>query len=317
MSRLVMITVFCLATLSNAQVFAHLDSVFNFFKIDRGYILGWEVGTNSQHVADQIRVYDEQGHLITKISLLPLVAEATAMDIDDVAVSPSGTIVVAATYSRGPGTFPSSILACLDLTGKLRSAVALLPSRQIAKLAIDEESNVWTLTESATRKDPTTVPLLVEYDSAGNVLRELLKRSQFPAEAEINREDIGFVGFGYESGRVWSWSPGSQDLVTVNVSSGAFTKVHTGLPKESPMETSMGTYRDGENIVSLILGKPDSYSRGTWGIFRWSHARQRWSKIQPVACGQQNALMRYLENGKGVFAQRTPSGGMDLCSSEF
>jgi hypothetical protein len=306
----------CLSSVMHAQIFAHLDDVSNSLKVSRGYIVGWEVGSNAQHIADQIRIYDRRGTPVTRISMLPLVPEATGMDINDVAISPTGVIVVAATYSAGPGTLPSSVLLYFDLHGQLQSAVGLLPSRQITKLVVDEESNVWTLTESTTGKDPSTVPMLVEYDSSGHVVRELLKRSQFPADADIVHADIGMVGFGYVNGAVWFWTPASQDLVTVDVHNGSFTRVHTGMPNKSPAETPMGTHRDGDTLVSLILGAPKLYSPGTWGIFRWSPT-QGWSKIEPVECQKQKILLRDMENGKGIFARSSQDRGMDVCMSDF
>jgi len=306
----------CLSSVVHAQMFAHLDDISNSLKVNRGYIVAWEVGSNAQHVADQIRIYDKRGTPVTRISMLPLVPEATSMDINDVAIGPTGVIVVAATYSAGPGTLPSSVLLYFDLHGQLQSAVALLPWRQIAKLVVDEESNVWTLTESTTGKDPSTVPMLVEYDSTGKIVRELLKRSQFPADADILHSDIGMVGFGYVNGAVWFWTPASQDLVTVDIHNGSFKKVHTGMPNQSPAETAMGTHRDGDSLVSLILGAPKLYSPGTWGIFRWSPT-QGWSKIEPVECQKQKTLLRDMDNGKGIFARSTQDRGMDVCISDF
>lgn len=239
------------------------------------------------------------------------------MDINDVAMTSTGVIVAAATYTKGPGTLPSSVLLYFNLHGQVRSVVALLPTRQVAKLAVDEESNVWTLTESTTGKDPSTVPMLVEYDSTGNAVRELLKRSQFAADADIIHGDIGMVGFGYVNGAVWFWTPASQDFVTVDVHNGSFTKFHTGMPNQSPAETAMGTFRDGDSLVSLILGSTKPHSPGTWGIFRWSRA-QGWSRIEPVGCQEQKIFLRDLENGKGIFASRSQDQlGTDVCMSDF
>lgn len=186
----------------------------------------------------------------------------------------------------------------------------------LAKLAVDEQSNVWTLTEGTTGKDASTVPLLVEYDSTGTVVQELLKRSQFPADADIVHTDIGMVGFGYVNGAIWFWTPASQDFVTVDVRNGSFTKVHTGMPNQFPAEAPMGTFRDGDSLVSLILGAPKPHSPGTWGIFRWSPT-QGWSRIQPVECQEQKLLLGDLENGRGIFASRDQDREMDLCMSDF
>jgi hypothetical protein len=304
-----------LAALTQAQNFAHLGSRSNSLKLDRGQIIAWE-DQSKDRGADQIKVYNRQGNLVTKISILRLVPEASEVDIDDVAITPGGMIVVPATFGRGRGALPAPTLLYFDLKGRLLSAVALLPSRPISRLAADEDSNIWTLTEGAALKDPSSVPMLVKYDSMGNVMRELLKRSEFPADAVVNSNDIGVTGFGYDNGVVWFWTPGSQDLVTVDVSRGSFTKVHTGLPNKSPAETPLGTFRDSEGLVTRILGALTRDTRGTLSLFRWSPTTKVWAQIQPVGCEHMIHLVG-VENGRGIFAGPSATNGMDICAADL
>ena len=72
---------------------------------------------------------------------------------------------------------PAASLVLFDFKGRLLSAYALSPARQIRKLVVDERSDAWMLTENFVYPDSPNVPMVVEYTAAGTVARELLPQN--------------------------------------------------------------------------------------------------------------------------------------------
>lgn len=315
-SSRIMAFVLTIVTLSQAQNPTHLDSQFKRLKIQNGQFITWEHNSQDRS-ANQVKIYTSQGRLLTQLSLLRLVPEAKQVTIYDVAMGPSGSATIAAVFGTESNELPSSTLLYFDPRGHLTSAITLHPTRTISRLAVDDNSNVWTLTLTAAHKDASQVPMLVEYDPTGHELRGLLKRTEFPADAAENRDDLGFSGFGYENGTLWFWLPASQDLVTVDVSKGSVAKAHTGMPKASESETAIGIFRDPNGLVAQIRESAAPNLPGTWELFRWSAATQAWSRIQPVGCEHEIHAFVGLENGKAFFADHARDGGVNICASEF
>ncbi len=78
---------------------------------------------------------------------------------------PGGLVAVGPSYLSKLGARsvrPASALLLFNLEGKLLSFFALEPWRDIERLELDDESNVWTLTSNAEEgQDPARYSMLV------------------------------------------------------------------------------------------------------------------------------------------------------------
>ena len=157
--------------------------------------------------------------------------------------------------------------------------------------------------------------MVVEYDSAGTKVRELLKRSDFPAHAGQNIEtaENGTIGFGYDHGSIWFWLPDSTDFVTIKTQDGSITKTKTGLPQGSPNEAPIAIFLDSGVLYAQILGKRRAEDSGKWGYFSWAAATKSWSRLEPEGCVEHHRLVGF-DLGKSIFATYDGSG-TNLCTS--
>jgi hypothetical protein len=201
----------------------------------------------------------------------------------------------AAVYASKPGNRqvrPGASLVLFDFSGRLLSAFALEPSREIGVLAVDDQSNIWTLTDGAgTGVDPSTVPMVVEYSPEGKIAREVLKRNLFPFHATFNREDvdIGSPAMGYDSGVVWFWLPGSTDFVTISTRDAKTARMKTQLPKKAGRhEVPLSVAREPSGNVLLQVREDDDQLRpevqSEVAYYSWSLSTHGWSQFKPGAC---------------------------------
>ncbi len=198
------------------------------YRAENGLILSWK--GNQSDPKDEIKVYDLSGKVVAHFGLLALVPEAKSVSIHDVSAQPGQGIAVAAVYVKPAGVEASLLLFGFD--GKLRSAFALAPTREIGLLALDDKSNIWTVTVGAGGQPPSAVPMIVEYDSSGREIRKLLTRDTFSTHAQLIRMTSvsGHPNMGYDSGTVWFWLPSTTDLVTIKSDTGEVNRFTTGLP---------------------------------------------------------------------------------------
>src|SRR5437016_4910095 len=141
-------------------------------KAENGMLFSWHRGISVDAVSSRVNIYDLQGNSLTSFTVLQLVPEAENVSIDDVSAQNQQMVAVAAVYVKRQDHSPAAVLLYLDFKGTLVSALALAPSREIDALVMDDHLNVWTLTHSAADDDPARSPLVVEYSSTGQVLRE-------------------------------------------------------------------------------------------------------------------------------------------------
>ncbi len=258
------------------------------WKYESGLIISWEPVSNDAS-AKQVGISNEAGHLVTSLNVLEPVHDARRVDIYDVSAR-GNLIAVAAVYESKEGNRqvrPTATLLFFDFSGQLLSASALEPSHQIALLAVDDDSNIWTLTDHAdTNIDPSTVPMVVKYTAKGKVAKELLTRNMFPFHASDMRQntEIGAPAMGYEAGVVWFWLPGSTDFVTISTSDNKVTRANTQLPK-----------RGGRNVVPLSVkrelsgnlvaqvGENDEQGNRVQAHYRWSRDAA-WARFRPDNC---------------------------------
>ncbi len=289
LSRCATFVIVCTACYIHAQNIGTLENTrLKGIKSENRLIISWRP-TSSDSNAKQVEVFDEQGHPITSLHVLRCVPEAGRVSISDVSARLGGMIAVAAVF-RKAGTRhlrPVPTLLVFDFKGQLSSGFSLVPSREIYRIEVDQGFNVWTMTAHADNKDPSTVPMIVEYNSKGVVSKELLTRNKFPFHAQWTQDNpaIGKAFMGYDSGGLWFWLPGSTELVTISAEGGRSTIVKTELPKHDG--------RDGGVLISIVRdasGKMVGQLRevGENGALKISYytwsAITGWLRLEPVSC---------------------------------
>jgi hypothetical protein len=258
-------------------------------KFENGLIISWS-GVTEDASANQVDIFDGEGRPITSFNVLRLVPEAKRVSIYDVSASPGRMIAVAAVYASKEGNQkvrPTASLLLFDFGGNLLSTFALEPWRQISRLAIDDDANLWTLTTHADSKDTSTLPMVVEYSTDGAVVKELLPRSMFPLHAASTKENstIGSPSMGYDSSSgLWFWLPGSTELVIVPAREGTPAVMKTGLPKSSLHEGPHNIVRESSgNVVAQIREDKDDGS-SQLAYYTWSPSTKSWVRFKPGAC---------------------------------
>ena len=282
------IVTFCCVYAQNIGTVEHMQR--GWMKFENGLILSWQI-VSSDAAVSQVRVFDKEGHLVTSLNVLRLVPDAKSVSIYDVSARTGQVIAVAAVYSNKEGNLrvrPTSTLQLYDLNGRLLSFFSLAPSREIQRLAVDENSNVWTLTAHADDKDPATMPMVVEYAADGSVAQEMLMRNAFPMHAAEIRESsaIGSATIGHDSSRtLWFWLPGSTDLVTID-SAGAVSITKTGIPRdtEGQYELPVNVFRETSgNVVAEFREGEDAAKLGI-AYYTWSPTTKSWTQFRPGVC---------------------------------
>lgn len=283
-------------------------------KSDGGLLISWEV-VSSDPAAYQVKISDGDERPLTSLKVLGTVADAKRVSIYDVSAR-ANLIAVAAVYESKKGNRrvrPTATLLLFDLNGQLMSVLALEPSHQIALLAIDDDSNIWTLTDHAdTNVDPSTVPMVVKYTAKGEVVQELLKRSMFPLHASDLKQDIEIGGpaMGYEAGVVWFWLPGSTDLVTISTSDSKITRKTTQLPKTTGYNAMPLSIRH-EPSGNLVAQVGENYGQGGRRsvYYRWSQQSASWAQFKPAPC-EGGSLIGAADDGQ---VYRLHQAGRHLC----
>jgi len=259
-------------------------------RFENGLIISWGLLSEDASM-NQVDIFDEQGRPVVSLNVLRPVQEAKRVSIYAVSARPGALIAVAAVYSSKEGNQrvrPAAMLLLFDFGGRLLSAVALEPWRQIERLAVDNNSNIWTLTAHADDRDPSTIPMVVEYRADGTVARELLSRSLFPLHAATTKENstIGSPSMGYDSGGLWFWLPGSTELVTVQAGEETPAMMKTGLPSEQGSQlTPMNVVRESSgNVVAEVRLDEDNGKKSQLAYYRWSSATKIWLRFKPAPC---------------------------------
>jgi hypothetical protein len=263
----------------------------NAIKIDNGFIIAWVAGTHDERNTDDVRIFDEGGRDVAKLNVLQAAPGASAVGIEDASVR-HGLIAIAAIYVKREGNRAIAgehSLLLFDFRGRLTSAFRLEDWQDISNLEIDDQSNIWTLTQGSAGKNPSTVPMLLEYSPSGAILKQLLPRDLFPLHATnvTSTPSNGMATMGYDSGIVWFWLPGSTDFVSISASDGESKMMKTQLPikthytevpltiarESGPSNTIVGEFReDGANGESNLA------------YYRWSPSAVAWAPFEPGAC---------------------------------
>lgn len=220
-------------------------------KVENNLAFSWTVNSTDP-TKNQIDIFAISGTRLVSLQVLSLVQDARKVSIHDVSAIYNQLIVVSAVYVSREKR-PAATLLYFDWQGGLLRAIALDPTREAWRLAMDEGLNVWTLTTHSGDTDPAKVPLIVEYDAAGHIKRELLPRSTFPVHSQTLDESSidGPVGFGRIGDSIWIWLPKSTDFVLVNCSTYAIERNTTALPGKNDL---------GQKLVLLGMAMPNAHS---------------------------------------------------------
>jgi len=260
------------------------------WKLENGLLISW-LGLSTDAAANQVEIFDVGGRMLTNLHVLGLVPEAAGVSVYDVSARLGQTIALGAVFrKKGAPERPADTLLVFDFGGKLTSAFSLEPSREISRIAIDAGSNIWTLTMHSGERDPSKVPMVVEYDRSGNTEGEVLTRGMFPLQADIQQENsnIGSVGSGFESGVFWFWLPGLTELVTIQTSNGASAITNTGLPGANMVPMQVVRQRSG-HLIAEIHGSVENGSPGIPLYYVWSTTKS-WARFDAAACGGHRLL---------------------------
>ena len=319
-------SVLLVLAISTYYVYAHPYPPGRQVKSENSFIISWDVFSEDP-TKPQITILDQLGHEITRLNVLQPVREASRVSIYD--VSARGNVVaVAAVYKSKEGNQkvrPTASLLLFDFKGALVSAFALAPSYQIRLLALDEDSNIWTLTTHAdVGVDPSSVPMLVEYSSKGKIVREMLTRSMFPLHAFDAKETVetGAPAMGCSFGVVWFWLPGSTDFVTVSIVDGKTAIMKTELPKISGRTViPLGIGREPSGDVVVNVREDDDQRRADVkseiAYYRWSSLSQTWSQFRPGGCESGRLIgVGDIGGGEGghVYMRSDPVDHLDICT---
>jgi len=266
---------------------------------ENGVIISW-LAKSAEPALNQIQIFDRQGATLASVRVLAAVKDAESVGIYDVSARPNEMIAVAAVYVGKRRLGSAASLLLFDFRGKLLSAYALAPSREIYRLSLDDDLNVWTLTTGSGSEDPWQAPMVVEYGRTGTEKRSLLRRGAFPLHAKSIEENskIGGVFSGYEWGVFWFWLPGSTDLVTIETVDGKSSVRKTGLP--SGLITPLHIARQASGTLLAEVREQDQQT-GTprRSYYSWSPSDGTWVSVSPQCRGEYRLIGA--DHGQDVF----------------
>lgn len=319
------ITRLAIVMLVGCTCFAHPQRIgtigsvhYPFMKIEDGFFVSWQPKSHESAV-DQIEIFSNN-QLVGRANPLRAVPDAASIGIYDVAVR-KDKIAVAAVFVSKAGNrrvSPAAALLVFEFSGRLLSAYALAPSRQIYLLTMDDESNIWTVTAHAGGKDPAHTPMAVEYSQEGKVLRQVFTRSMFPPHATsmLASPDLGIARIGFEAGVVWFWLPVSTDLVTISVADGTAKITKTGLPKTAgKREVPLTAVRDSSGDVITEFREDSTDGGYDLAYYAWSPATKSWSEFHPGSCEGIRLVGTF--GDEQLYAQsrsQSELGTYDICS---
>jgi hypothetical protein len=256
----------------------------NWVKAENGVVIAWTPKA-SDASTNQIEIFDTRGQKLVSLNLLRATPEARRVSIYDVSALPNELIAVAAVYSKGDKSPAVDTLQYFNFQAQLLSFFLLEPSREIARLAVDKDQNVWALSRSSGGGDASLLPMVVEYGRQGQVLKQMLHRSEFPGHEQILRQDpgVGVVQFGYSEGWLWFWLPGSTDLVVADTANGTVLRSKTGLPGAGGNAVPIRMIR--EESGELVAETETVDHSKPLALYQWSPKSKSWTAFEPTGCG--------------------------------
>ncbi len=289
----------------------------SWLKAENGLVINWVRGISDGPSTSIINVYANQGSLLASIDVLPIVKEAKDVSIYDVSAIPGKIIAVSAVYGKedAANTIAATLLV-FDFAGKLLSATALDPARTVLLLEIDENSHIWGLMTGAGENDPTTSPVVTEYDATGATLRTVLNWNSFPAHADHIQQDPehGPAAAGYSQGEFWFWLPGYTDLVAIRTADGTVvTKTQTGLPRLAIAATKIWPLQLVRQSNGTLVADFGTDSKRLL-VFSWAPNTKEWGS-KPIDHACAGARLIGSDQNDFVFLRLTDSN--PLCKARI
>jgi hypothetical protein len=281
-------------------------------KAENGVIIAWTPKA-SDASTNQIEIFDMKGQPLVSLNILRATPEAKRVSIYDVSALPNKVIAVAAVYGRGDGGPAVDTLQYFSFRAELLSFFLLQPSREIARLAVDKDENVWALSRSSAGGDTSLLPMVVEYSRGGQVLKQMLRRSDFPGNEQILRQDpgVGVVQFGYSEGWLWFWLPGSTDIVVADTTNGTVLRNKTGLPGAIGKAVPMRMIREESGRLVAETEALDHSTAHT--LYQWSPKTSSWTAFEPTGCGVGYGLVG-MNGQQQIYIEASDGAGQEICA---
>jgi hypothetical protein len=167
-----------------------------------------------------LEIYDATTGSKRAINILKDFPQASTASVTNVAVAPSGEILVVCRLRPAS----SKVLKQLILT--YSSSLALEKVWDVAPydpeaIAVDQQGNVYSLGTTYTEKSPNeSYPMLVEYDSVGRIKNQFLPRSTFPSvdDPVVNSKKMGFVAIHVSDSQIFVYLPATRTMLTLDKS---------------------------------------------------------------------------------------------------
>jgi hypothetical protein len=223
------------------------------FKISHGYVVAFN---RAQKIPsrDSIEVFDREGRRVARVDVLGQLPGAAEVTLDDVSVRETRPIVAGVTIRKADGGLEDMLLY-FTWEGLLDRSVSIPPEQEINNIELDENGNVWTLTDYSGRPDDdTTGPLIFVYDHTGHLMKALLRRTDYPAGFKEGPLTGGLVGFGLTQDGLWFWQPARRRMTVVNRDGHVLSQKSVTLPR-SQVHKSQSHPPEADLVALLPSGQ--------------------------------------------------------------
>jgi hypothetical protein len=188
------------------------------FKTSHGYIVTFN-RTQKLSGRNSIDVFDREGRRVVALDVLAQIPGAAEVTLDDISIGTGRQLVAGATVRKADGDLQDMLLY-FTWEGLLERSLSIPPEQEINNLDLDEDGNVWTLTDYLGREDDTNGPLIFVYDRMGHLVKGLLRRTDYRAGFNEGPTKGGLAGFGLTPEGAWFWGvPWRQDWTQDSCSS--------------------------------------------------------------------------------------------------
>jgi hypothetical protein len=234
------------------------------FKVSHGYVVAFN-RTQKIPSRDSIEVFDREGRRVARVDVLGQLPGAAEVTLDDVSVRETRPIVAGATIRKADGGLEDMLLY-FTWEGLLDRSVSIPPEQEINNIELDENGNVWTLTDYFGRRDDDTAgSLIFVYDHTGHLMKGLLRRTDYPAGFKKGPLTGGVVGFGLTQDGFWFWQPTRRRMTVVSRDGHVLSQKSVTLPRSQvhksqshpPEADLLALLPSGQVAAGIVSPRPD------------------------------------------------------------